>query len=138
MILLFLNLHLTPNLYKPQYHSKKKQHAQPRTSLDSLAKGSWLVARLACFKYHRSSRYLQRPNHTKPICRKTERSPPRSSSFQPSLPTPHSPIQHKTGQRFSHRYPVLLLTFIHRQLLRRSLPAHTSIAAKAPYTAQFP
>ena len=27
VILLFRNLHLTPNLYKPQYHSKKKQHA---------------------------------------------------------------------------------------------------------------
>ena len=31
MILLFHNLHFTQNLYKTQHHSKKKQHAPPRT-----------------------------------------------------------------------------------------------------------
>ena len=52
----------------------------------SLAKGSWLAARLACFKNHRSSRYLQRPNLTKFICRKTERSPPPTLPLLLSLP----------------------------------------------------
>ena len=41
----------------------------------SLAKGSWLAARLACFKYYYYSRHPQRPNLTKFICRKTEGSP---------------------------------------------------------------
>ncbi len=35
MILLFHNLHFTQNLYKTQHHSKKKQHAPPRTTQKS-------------------------------------------------------------------------------------------------------
>ena len=45
MILLFRNLHLTQSVYKPQNHSKKKQHAPPCTN-------SWLPCQreLACGK----------------------------------------------------------------------------------------
>ena len=46
---------------------------------------------------------------------KTEGSPPRFSPFPQTPPTPHYPIQRKTGQRFFHRYPVLLLTFAFNQ-----------------------
>ena len=35
----------------------------------SLAKGSWLAARLACFKYYYYSRHTQRPNLANLICR---------------------------------------------------------------------
>ena len=44
-------------------------YPSPRTSLGSLAKGSWLAARLACFKYYYYSRHTQRPNLANLICR---------------------------------------------------------------------
>ena len=40
-----------------------------RTVTAPFTQGSWLAARLACFKYYYYSRQTQRPNHTKFICR---------------------------------------------------------------------
>ena len=60
----------------------------------SLAKGSWLAARLACFKYYYYSRHPQRPNLANHICRKTEGSPPRLSPLPQTPPTPHYPSPH--------------------------------------------
>ncbi len=40
-----------------------------------------------------------------------EGSLPRLSPFPQTPPTPHYPIQRKTGQRFSHRYPVVIIDF---------------------------
>ena len=85
----------SPNLTSPFPPSPPIPHyPSPRTSLGSLAKGSWLAARLACFKYYCSSRYPQRPNLANPICRKTEGSSPRFLPFpQTSLKYLISPPQ---------------------------------------------
>ena len=164
----------------------------------SLAKGSWLVARLACFKYYYYSRHTQHSNNTtlsaarlrdrrpdylhsikhrqprtiprqaphlayersvgfaslqnsgrsisgilaRPLPKgaglrqgslvssttvlpdtcnaqilqtlsavKTEGSPHRLSPLHQTSPPPHYPIQRKTGRRFSHRYPVVIIDF---------------------------
>ena len=65
---------------------------------------------------------------------KTDGSPHRLSPLHQTSPTPHYPIQRKTGQRFSHRYPVLLLTFAFNQsvILPLSSRSHFRNYRKVP------
>ena len=68
-----------------------QHYPPPRTSLGSLAKGSWLAARLTFIKCFHSSRHSQHSNNTYLIWRKTEGSPPPTSPLLLSPPTPYYP-----------------------------------------------
>ena len=101
----------TPDIPLKHKTGQRFSHRRPALILGSLAKGSWIAARLTFVKRFHSSRHSQHSNNTYLICRKTEGSPPRLSPPPQTPPTLHYPHAQKTGQRFSHRYPVVIIDF---------------------------
>ncbi len=86
----------------------------------SLAKGSWLAARLLCFEYTHSPRHPQRPNHIKFICRKTEGSLPSTFLFQPSPPKEY--ILHSIRRGGGLPRPLPRLSPLPQALPTRTIP----------------
>ena len=78
-----------PQTFPLPQTSPPPHYPPPSTSLGSLAKGSWLAARLACFKYTHSPRHQQRPNLIKFICRKPEGSLLQTFPLPQTPPPPH-------------------------------------------------